>query len=70
LRLPLSDSKRQKNFWQALKSPIRFLKPKDLPQFGLSRAKEMYGLARKEIERLEFLTKPAEFIDSFEGILE
>ncbi len=49
---------------------IRFVKPKDLPQFGLSRAKEMYGLVRKEIERLEFLTKPAEFIDSFEGILE
>ncbi|MHC1569625.1 MAG: glucose-6-phosphate isomerase family protein [Candidatus Syntropharchaeales archaeon] len=49
--------------------PIRFLKPRDIPIFGLVKAKEMYGLVRGEIESLDFLTKPAAFVDIFEDIL-
>lgn len=50
--------------------PIRFIKPRDMPEFGLIKAKEIYGLIRKDIECLEFLTNPAAFIDKFEKILE
>jgi len=50
--------------------PIRFIKPRNIPEFGLVKSKEIYGLIRKEIDRLEFLTNPAAFMDSFEGILE
>ncbi|RJS71019.1 MAG: glucose-6-phosphate isomerase [Candidatus Syntrophoarchaeum sp. WYZ-LMO15] len=50
--------------------PLRFLRPKDLPMFGLVKAKEMYGLVRENIKLLEFLTRPWEFVEVFEKVLE
>lgn len=44
---------------------LRFCKPVVLRELGLQKSKEMYGLV-KDIEKLEFLTKPQEYEWIFE----
>lgn len=48
---------------------IRFLEPANLRKIGLQKHKEMYGLV-KDIEKLEFLTKPHEHKGFFEEFIE
>ena len=47
--------------------PIRYLKPRDLPEFGLFSGKEMYELVH-DIEKLRFLTAPQDFGYSLERV--
>jgi len=47
---------------------IKFRKPANLKEIGLQKNKEMYGLV-KDIEKLEFLTKPEDYTWIFEKIL-
>ncbi|MHC1623762.1 MAG: glucose-6-phosphate isomerase family protein [Candidatus Methanospirareceae archaeon] len=48
---------------------MRFLKPANFPDIGLSKNKEMYGLIRKDPKLLEFLTKPQDYGWLFERVL-
>jgi glucose-6-phosphate isomerase len=48
--------------------PIRYLKPRDLPEFGLFSGKEMYELVH-DIEKLRFLTAPQDSSYSLERVL-
>ncbi len=47
---------------------IRFLKPSNFKEIGLHKNKEMYALVR-DINKLEFLTKPQEYGWLFEKVL-
>jgi len=48
---------------------MRFLKPANFPDIGLSKSKEMYGLIRKDPKLLEFLIKPQDYKLLFDGVL-
>lgn len=48
--------------------PIRYLKPRDLPEFGLFSGEKMYELVH-DIEKLRFLTAPQDFRYSLEKVL-
>lgn len=47
---------------------IRHVKPMDVPEFGLFREEDMYGLV-EDLSRLEFLTMPEKYTDIFSQIL-
>jgi glucose-6-phosphate isomerase len=47
---------------------IRHIKPRDVPEFGLFRGEDMYGLV-EDLSRLEFLTAPEKYNDIFSHIL-
>ena len=46
---------------------LRKLKARNIPEFGLEKGKPMYNLV-KDLEKLEFLTKPRKFTDVFERL--
>ncbi|WP_318531558.1 hypothetical protein [Methanohalophilus profundi] len=47
---------------------IRHVKPMDVPEFGLFRKEDMYGLV-EDLSRLEFLTVPEKYTDIFSQII-
>jgi len=48
---------------------LRFLKAKDLKEFGIEKSREMYSLIETP-ERLRFLDRPQDFTDLFEFVLD
>ena len=48
---------------------LRFLKARDLKEFGIEKSREMYSLIETP-ERLRFLDKPQDFTDLFEFVLD
>ncbi|MBP2030722.1 glucose-6-phosphate isomerase [Methanohalophilus levihalophilus] len=47
---------------------IRYVKPRELPEFGLVHGKDMYELV-KDPEKLRFLTRPQEFMGSLSRLI-
>ncbi|MDK2891738.1 glucose-6-phosphate isomerase family protein [Methanohalophilus sp.] len=47
---------------------IRYLKPREMPEFGLFHGKDMYDLIN-DPDKLRFLTKPQEFMESLYSLI-
>lgn len=50
--------------------PLRTVKAKGHPALGLAKREEIYGLIRSDPDRLAFLTRPQDFKELFQGLLE
>ena len=50
--------------------PIRFARPKDVPELGLSKAEPMYVSAEREPERFRFVSRPEAYMDAMWSALE
>ncbi|MEK6978114.1 MAG: glucose-6-phosphate isomerase, partial [Candidatus Hydrothermarchaeota archaeon] len=50
--------------------PLRTVKAKGHLALGLAKREEIYGLLRSDPDRLAFLTRPQDFKEFFQGLLE
>jgi glucose-6-phosphate isomerase, archaeal len=50
--------------------PIRFARPKDVPELGIAKSEPMYLSAEREPERFRFISRPEAYLDAMWSALE